>query len=343
MNRMAVWDAVELAGDPLFFVRKEGMVVATARVILTPRAVPRLRRANGGAEFVAGVDYEWVPGTRLLVLTPGSRIPWRDEAELLPPPGTPDSIMGSRDGKRHLLYGEGHFFHDQQVLATYEPAEVWSGPVPSADPVGLARTLDRLATRQPVKVVLLGDSISTGANASGTVDAPPRLPAYHDQVVAGLRQRFGGPIALANLSVGGMSAPWGVEQLPRAIAEAPDLFIIAFGMNDASGRCEPERFAELVDRMRREVQAARPQCDVILVSTMTANPEWCYAAPALFSAYREAFLRLRQPGVAVADVTAIWSWLVARKHCLDLTGNGVNHPNDFGHRVYTETILALFN
>ena len=46
--------------------------------------------------------------------------------------------------------------------------------------------------------------------------------------------------------------------------------------------------------------------------------------------------------MAVADVTTIWSWLVARKRYLDLSGNGVNHPNDFGHRVYAETILALF-
>lgn len=339
---MAVWNATKVAGDPLFFVRREGMSVAMARTILGPRAMPRLQRADGSVEYVAGKDFEWVPGTRLIVLTPGCRIPWRDEAELLPPPGTPDSIMGSRDGKRHLLYGEGHFFHDQQVLADYEPAEAWSGPLPAADVTGLARTLARLRARQPVKLVLLGDSISTGANASGTVDAPPRLPAYHDQVVAGLKQRFGGPITLCNLSVGGMSAPWGVEQLSRAIAEAPDLFIIAFGMNDASSRCGPAAFGALIDRMRRAMQAARPQCDVIVVSTMTANPEWCYAAPALYQAYRDVLRGLRQPGVAAADVTTIWSWLVGRKHYLDLSGNGVNHPNDFGHRVYAETILALF-
>ena len=118
-------------------------------------------RADGGAEFVAGVDYEWVPGTRMVVLTPGSRIPWRDEAELLPPPGTPDSIMGSRDGKRHLLYGEGHFFHDQQVLATYEPAEAWSGPVPPADPTGLARTL--LCTQQHTSQCIALDGLDQRA------------------------------------------------------------------------------------------------------------------------------------------------------------------------------------
>jgi hypothetical protein len=33
--------------------------------------------------------------------------------------------------------------------------------------------------------------------------------------------------------------------------------------------------------------------------------------------------------------------MLDRKRYLDLTGNGVNHPNDFGHRVYAETLLGL--
>ena len=45
------------------------------------------------------------------------------------------------------------------------------------------------------------------------------------------------------------------------------------------------------------------------------------------------------PGVALADVTAVWELLLTHKHDLDLTGNGLNHPNDFGHRVYAQMIL----
>ena len=33
--------------------------------------------------------------------------------------------------------------------------------------------------------------------------------------------------------------------------------------------------------------------------------------------------------------------LLARKSDFDLTGNGLNHPNDFGHRLYAQMILAL--
>ena len=95
--------------------------------------------------------------------------------------------------------------------------------------------------------------------------------------------------------------------------------------------------------MAAVMRAACPDCDVICVATMTANETWQHAAPDLYPAYLEQLLTLRVPGLAVADVTSIWTWIVERKKFLDLTGNGVNHPNDFGHRLYADVILALFS
>lgn len=45
--------------------------------------------------------------------------------------------------------------------------------------------------------------------------------------------------------------------------------------------------------------------------------------------------------MAVADVTTLWVELLKRKGFHDLTGNGLNHPNDFGHQVYSEVVLEL--
>ncbi len=338
----ALWQTSPLSGDPLFFICAEGAAQATARLLLTPKTTPQLAKATGEIAYEAGRDFTWQPGTREIVLTSDSRIPFRREAELMPPPGSPDSIAANHDGTKHLLFGEGHFFHDQQVAAEYTPAEPWLGPRPAADPAALARALAHLKNREPLKIVLLGDSISTGANASGPMGAPPHHPAYQDLVVSELRKRFGGPISLHNLSVGGMDAPWGVKQMPAAIAAAPDLFIVAFGMNDASGRRSSVDYGDCVRQMASAMQAARPACDVIVVATMTANAVWQYAAPALYPAYLDKLLALRAPGFAVADVTTSWTWIAARKHYLDLTGNGVNHPNDFGHHLYADVILALF-
>jgi hypothetical protein len=45
--------------------------------------------------------------------------------------------------------------------------------------------------------------------------------------------------------------------------------------------------------------------------------------------------------VALADLTSIWIEFLTKKLDWDLTGNGVNHPNDFGHRVYAQVLGAV--
>ena len=45
--------------------------------------------------------------------------------------------------------------------------------------------------------------------------------------------------------------------------------------------------------------------------------------------------------LGAADLTTIWEGFLERKHDWDQTGNGVNQPNDFGHRVYAQVITTL--
>jgi hypothetical protein len=60
-----------------------------------------------------------------------------------------------------------------------------------------------------------------------------------------------------------------------------------------------------------------------------------------FPLYRDALKKLCGPDIVLADMTSMWDALLKRKSFYDLTGNGVNHPNDFGHMVYAQTLLAL--
>ena len=78
------------------------------------------------------------------------------------------------------------------------------------------------------------------------------------------------------------------------------------------------------------------------MSPMLGNAEWVHTPRDMFAKYRDELKALAGPGVALADVTAVWELLLKHKHDLDLTGNGLNHPNDFGHRLYAQAILSLF-
>jgi acyl-CoA thioesterase I len=333
-----VWDSREIEGDSLFFVQAENEPAAKASLLFVPASAPVLRSATREVAFEMGRDFTWTAGSRTIVLTKDSRIPFKTTAGLHPAPGSPNSYDGFRDGKSHMLYAQGRFFHDLQTVANYSTTESWTGPKP-APAKELERIRARLAAREPVKLVVLGDSISTGLNASLTGDAPPRQPGYPELVAQALAKRFGSKVEMKNLSVIGMGANWGLKQMPAVLAEAPDLLICAFGMNDASGKIAPDQFAATLREIVARLHTARPGCDAILVSPMCANPEWNRSSPELYPAYAEEMKKLSGPGCAIADVTTVWTTLLERKGVLDLSGNGLNHPNDFGHRIYADVIL----
>jgi len=140
--------------------------------------------------------------------------------------------------------------------------------------------------------------------------------------------------------VGGMDVRWGLTQVGKVIDSNPDLVVLAFGMNDASGRRTPEEYARMTNEIVKAISAAKPDCEFLLVATMTGNPDWSYAAPELYPKYRDALVGIERQGVAVADVTALWMTVVSKKSFMDITGNGVNHPNDYGHRLYAMVLSA---
>ena len=336
------WDARQVQGDPLFFVQAEGEKVAKARLLFTPEPPLVVRSATLETIYEDGKDYEWRPGAREITLTAGTRIPFKTAAELHPAPNSPHSYNGCRDGKSWMLFGEGRYFHDLQAVAGYSTKEEWEGSCPAVAPASqLGSVRAKLKAAAPLKLVTLGDSISTGANASGAVNAPPMQPGYPGLVARGLEARFGGKITAKNLSVGGMDSAWGLQQVPAVLAESPDIVILAFGMNDASGRRTPEDFSGIIQKTITQIHAGRPDCGIILVSPMTANSEWNRSAPELYPAYAAALEKLTGPGIALANVTAVWMAVADRKPYLSLSGNGLNHPNDFGHRLYGDVVLAV--
>ncbi|MCA9032066.1 MAG: hypothetical protein KDA66_14720, partial [Planctomycetaceae bacterium] len=84
-----------------------------------------------------------------------------------------------------------------------------------------------------------------------------------------------------------------------------------------------------------------PDAEFILVASMLGNRDWITLKHDVFPKYRDELEQLCQPGIALADMTSTWDEFLRRKQDHDLTGNGVNHPNDFGHRVYAQILSSL--
>ena len=196
------------------------------------------------------------------------------------------------------------------------------------------------SAHRKLNLAVSGDSISQGYNASGYSQAPPWMPPYPDLVAAQLRQTYTTEVELNNRAIGGWNAGQGLKDLDALLAARPDLIVIAYGMNDVGGR-NPTGFRETIAAMLEKIHNRNTEIEVILVPPMLGNADWVHTPREMFAQYRDALASLTGPGVVLADMTGLWRELLQHKREVDLTGNGVNHPSDFGHRLYAQVILAL--
>lgn len=341
------WRSFTVYGESLFFCREEEGQPPRARLLFKPVAGLTLRSATGEMSYREGRDYLVDAQTRTLSLTEGSRIPFTERRALYRSAGQDQGIPHrTGDPSVGLLFGEGRYYHDLQVEATYDRLEEWTGStewtgfVPRGQADALPVTSGILAAAGALRVCMTGDSISAGANASGVSDAPPGMPPYGNLVALGLEQHSGASVSFTNFAVGGMGAEHGIEAAGQAALLRPDLTIIAYGMNDV-GRRDPDGFRQRIVAGMEVIRAANPCAEFVLVASMLGNPEWVHTPTEMFPLYRDALHSLCGPGVVLADLASMWADLLRRKAYHDLTGNGVNHPNDFGHRVYAQVILEL--
>jgi acyl-CoA thioesterase-1 len=336
------WSSGTVYRESLVFVQDAAGGEAMGKLLFAADEILAVHRADGRAMFQAGRDLNLAANKRGLVLTAESPIPRLAADDLFPPKGAPRSIpYKTGDPSRHVLFDNGHWFHDQQVEVTYKHVPVPWPAAPAFAGDKLAKTLARLRGHKKLNLAISGDSISQGYNASGYSQAPPWMPPYPDLVAAQLRHSYATEVELNNRAIGGWSVDQGLKDLDALLATQPDLIVIAYGMNDV-GRQNPEGFRSTVAEMLKKIHDNNAEIEVILVAPMLGNAEWVHTPREMFPAYRDALASLTGPGVALADMTSLWQEMLKHKREVDLTGNGVNHPSDFGHRLYAQVILALF-
>lgn len=327
-------------GESVLFI-KDDDGNAHASAVFPMEQLLSITNAAGDVTYDEGRDFTWSEGSREIRLTPNSRIVSSKPADLLRPANTQQFHLVHRNGQGDIYFGAKLEYQRLQTCVTYKhAADAWQGEGPNFNAASLPKTLAKLRGGEPLRILLIGDSISTGCNASGWAGGPPFQPAYPELLKSVLEHKYTSKISLTNLSVGGMATPWLLTMLDKVIAEKPDLVIIAFGMNDAAGRPAAEYQANTRTAIAK-IKSQLPDTEFILVATMIGNQDWVALKPELFPAYRDALRELCGPGIALADVTSVWSELLKVKTHYDFTGNGVNHPNDFGHRIYAQVITAL--
>ncbi len=316
-------------------IRGESCIFAgtdTAQLLFPAKSIQHLYNALTGMEFEANRDYRWAPGNNMIERPAGSRIAFLSDADLHPVESVryypdPEANAVPNAGQRNLRFDTRLFFAEHQFEVDYEPLNT---DFPAE--LQITPKLPRFS-----RMAVLGDSITEGYNASGYLGKSSSRKPYANLVADAVNAELG------NFGLKGVSTVYWREVKKKVTAFKPDLIVIAYGMNDLCGMTAKAYVAELdcaVNYFRMQCPAAR----LVLVSAMSGNPEWEGTPIAASAAFAEALAKYTaKTKITFANLHKVWSWAMARKGFFSLTGNGVNHPNDYGHTFYARTILAALS
>jgi lysophospholipase L1-like esterase len=313
---------------------------ARGALLFKARQILSVKAADQSKAFVKGKDWNYSNGK--ISIGPGSAIPFLKKEDLVFTANKPGLSMAGKAPGTFVLFNENAYFSSRQLSVTYIPEKnrKWSGPVPAYAASSLPLTTNRLSAKKAIKIVFYGNSIETGYNASGLEDVAPYMPIWPELVVYNLRNTYGSQINYTNAAVPGKLGKWGLDSVAtRVTAYHPDLVIIGFGMNDGSSNVPPVQFGGQIKGIMDSVSAGNPKAEFILITPMLPNSDAVQAG--IQAQYKAELMKLTKPGVTIADMTGVHTALLNHKSYQDMTGNNVNHPNDYLARWYAQMIGGL--
>ena len=259
-------------------------------------------------------------------------------------------LIINKDGRirttpqKEVVFNEGSWYHERQIVVTYKHSRGYEGYIPSKKGRMMGDIHEKLIKKQEIELLVFGDSISYGANSSGCkdVNASPYLPTYAEMFAKGIELRYGVKVKLTNPSVGGKDSAWGLSEIDRVLSEQTglDLAVIAFGMNDIN--LQEEEYVTTIEKINRKILEVYPCANIMVVAPMLPNKkiDWVYKNQTRFYMFMG---RLEREGVTVVNMTSMHECLLQRKAYTDMTGNNINHPNDYLARVYAQVLLETLD
>ena len=339
-----IWKSEKIINETLTLVgeKDEGVL------LYEPTQLLSVKHYFLDVTYQENVDYQLI-GKKIIRLS--DKVPYWKEEEFYPLQfceiriGANREICDKFNEKRFLAFGEKDTFTKTQLAVSYVHKGVWDGPIPCDYSGKFPNFQRKVKAGQPCKVLFYGDSITTGCNASGVDqggNTPPYMPPFPNMICAYLQEKYGAEMSLVNTAVGGMATQWGLENVDeRVISYQPDVVFIGFGMNDAG--TPRALYKQMMKEMIDKIHTALPNTEIMLFSSILPNPQ---ADDGWFGSQRFFHMDLAElekeyDFVGFANVTTMHAHMLAMgKRYPDMTGNNINHPNDFTQRLYAQVLLT---
>lgn len=331
-----IWEGDTVYDESVMVIEDKDGFIPLQSLAYEALSILSVKNAELTKSYNEGVDYALKDG-KLEILN-NSSIYHMSYDEYYPKEDLAGKCFGTDNG--FTTWQEEGFLHKRQISVTYthKPNDIYQ-------PIRKNRKTDilsRLNNKENLKFLFYGDSITFGWNCSKLADLSPNLPSWGELTVKGLSAKFGyndTSIEYINTSVSGTSVNWGLENVKQRVCEYnPDMVFIAFGMNNP--KTDPDIFKDTLEKMITKIRNTSPLCNIGLVATTLPNPEIVSTR-----GHRHLYLPLlwqiaeNFDNIVVCDMTTLHTKLLAKKPYFHMTGNNVNHPNDFLMRQYVAMAL----
>ena len=243
------------------------------------------------------------------------------------------------------VYTESPFYYGKQIYVSYvyDTKDLNTSLYATYKTSVLPKTQAKLAFGDSLKICATGDSVMEGCSSSKKFNHEPFMDNFMTLTVQELKRAYNNEnITLSNQAVGGMASGWGAEdaQTLKLANEHPDLLYIHFGINDLGSQNSAESYYINIKKIIHDVQGVNPDCEVVLIKAFNANPDIYDQAG--FERYWAKLDQLasENANVYTLDMFSQSLALIAAKDYYSVTGNGINHVNDFSARLYAMNMIA---
>lgn len=321
---LPVWEGPVAYDETAIFIGDETQELRS-KLLFKPDIVISMTSADRTAAYKEGTDFR-IEGTEIIRLK-GSHMP------LVHPSDIPKG-----DLPWYQISGK-------HVLVTYKHSDDYQGPKPEESRILLPVTCRKLLSKQPLRVVALGDSITLGTGTSGYSMNPPFMPPWPELLAYRWSQVFGyKAIKTVNVSLGGQTTYWARDMAPSYVASLkPDLVLIAFGMNDFWS-ISPDEFKANIQSIISTIRSQNENAEFVLISSIPFDHE--YSADKYYlgniNGYPGVLKSMEGKGIAYVDMNSIGRYLGEVKGSKSLTGDPM-HPNDYFARWYSTAVASLLD
>ena len=340
------WEGNIVYNEFVYPIMNEENILAPFELMYYADEIVSVRDHTLEHTYVEGIDYILSEG-KLVVLPNGNiRVKMQEDIHQKSNPNNyPITYMYPHLDGEGFEYWNDQDIHNRMLVVTYIHNDKWDMIVPQSAADKLTKTMEKLENGEPLSIVFTGDSNAVGFNSSRIMATKPYADGYTIMAVKALREKYSGNIKFANTAVGGSNASFTEEQLEADILRYnPDLVVIAFGMNDAQMHTV-QQYKDNINGRIEYIKRNLPDCEILLVTTMLANP-WVFDAET-YKEFASALYDVEQQwdGVGLCDPQALQLSLMETKgkEFLCFMGDNLVHPNDYGMRIIAQCVIAALS